>query len=55
MVGAWAPGTEQFRNLRRIFDVGADPIAAAIAREGQNGLLRGDVGREATRCNNYQR
>ena len=48
-------GRSKFRNLRRIFDVGADPIAAAIARGGQNGLLRGDMSREATRCNNYQR
>ena len=39
----------------RIFDIAADPIAAAIARGGQNGLLRGDMSREATRCNNYQR
>ena len=48
-------GRSKFRNLRRIFDVGADAIAAAIARGGQNGLLRGDMSREATRCNNYQR
>ena len=48
-------GRSKFRNLRCIVDVGADPIAAAIARGGQNGLLRGDMSREATRCNNYQR
>ena len=44
--GARAPGTEQISQLAS---------SAAIARGGQNGLLKGDMSREATRCNNYQR